>query len=132
MTASEAILGVPRKPSSKPNQLGYEKLGFVKDGFRDLKDVSPLDLRIGGERSISLHEALRDAGDIITRMPAKYMTYPGGGPVLPVKRIGHVRRPETIHLDEAYLSSFGDLLVPTPSLACSTTLRRLDRARSHC
>ena len=40
------------------------------------------------------------------------MTYPGGGPVLPVKRIGHVRRPETIHLDEAYLSSFGDLLVP--------------------
>jgi hypothetical protein len=40
------------------------------------------------------------------------MTYPGGGPVLPVKRIGRVPRPQTIHLDEIYLASFGDLLVP--------------------
>lgn len=40
------------------------------------------------------------------------MTYPGGGPVLPVKRIGRVPWPETIHLDKAYLSGFGELLVP--------------------
>jgi hypothetical protein len=43
-------------------------------------------------------------------MPARYMTYPGGGPVLPVKRIGRAPRPDTIHLNESYLSGFGDLL----------------------
>jgi hypothetical protein len=93
-----------------------KRLGFVKDGFRKLSDVSHLDLRIGmifsADRSNAIHSALRDACDTITRMPAQYMTYPGGGPVLPVKRIGRVFRPQTIHLDEIYLASFGDLLVP--------------------
>jgi hypothetical protein len=104
--------GLPQSPTNR----GDEKLGFVKDGFRRLKDVSHLDLRIGmifaGDRSIALHAALRDACDTITRMPAQYMTYPGGGPVLPVNRISRVPRPETIHLDEVYLSGFGELLVP--------------------
>ena len=40
------------------------------------------------------------------------MTYPGGGPVLPVKQIGRVPRPESIRLDNAYLVSFGELLIP--------------------
>jgi hypothetical protein len=34
----------------------------------------------GGERSNALHAALRDACNTITRMPAHYMIYPGGGP----------------------------------------------------
>jgi len=102
-------------PQNPTNQ-GDERLGFVKDGFRKLNDVSHLDLRIGmffgADRSAALHSALRDACDTITRMPAHYMTYPGGGPVLPVKRTGRVPRPDKIHLNEAYLSGFGDLLVP--------------------
>ena len=104
--------GLPQNPINQ----GDERLGFVKDGFRKLSGVSHLDLRIGmlfGEdRSAALHSALRDACDTITRMPAHYMTYPGGGPVLPVRRIGRVPRPDAIHLNEAYLSGFGDLLVP--------------------
>jgi protein-L-isoaspartate O-methyltransferase len=104
--------GLPQNPTNQ----GDERLGFVKDGFRKLSGVSHMDLRIGrlfgGDPSNALHSALRDACDTITKMPAHYMTYPGGGPVLPVKRIARVVRPVTIHLNETYLSSFGDLLVP--------------------
>jgi len=104
--------GLPQNPTNQ----GDERLGFVKDGFRKLNGVSHLDLRIGIsfglDRSAALHSALRDACDTITRMPAHYITYPGGGPVLPVKRTGRVPRPDTIYLNEAYLSGFGDLLVP--------------------
>lgn len=104
--------GLPQNPTNQ----GDERLSFVKDGFRKLNGVSHLDLRIGmsfgADRSATLHSALRDACDTITRMPAHYITYPGGGPVLPVKRTGRVPRPDTIHLNESYLSGFGDLLVP--------------------
>jgi len=104
--------GLPQNPTNQ----GDERLGFVKDGFRKLNGVSHLDFRIGMsfglDRSTALHSALRDACDTITRMPAHYMTYPGGGPVLPVKRIGRVPRPDTILLNETYLWSFGELLVP--------------------
>jgi len=69
-------------------------------------------MRFDGDRSAALHDALRDACNTITRMPAHYMTYPGGGPVLPVRRIGRVPRPETVRLDKAYLAGFGELLIP--------------------
>jgi hypothetical protein len=99
-----------------PTNRGYDSLGFVQEGFRNLVDVSHLDLRIGmlfgGERSAALHSALRDAGATIARMPANFITYPGGGSVFPVKRIGRVPRPAALHLDLSYLTSFGDLLVP--------------------
>jgi SAM-dependent methyltransferase len=104
--------GLPQSPSNR----GDEQLGFVKKGFRALGGVSQLDLRVGmcfsGDRSAVLHDALRDACNTITRMPAHYMTYPGGGPVLPVRRIGRVPRPETVRLDNAYLVGFGELLIP--------------------
>ena len=104
--------GLPQSPTNQ----GDAQLGFVKEGFRQLNDVSHLDLRIGmvfsEDRSNALHAALRDACNTITRMPAHYMTYPGGGPVLPVKRIGRVPTPGKIHLDDVYLFSFGELLIP--------------------
>ena len=53
--------GLPQSPTNQ----GDAQLGFVKEGFRQLNDVSHLDLRIGmvfGEdRSNALHAALRDA-----------------------------------------------------------------------
>lgn len=99
-----------------PTNIGDENLGFVKEGFRGLKTMSHLDLRIGtlfgGEQSVFLHAALRDACYTITRMPATYMTYPNGAAVLPVNRIGRVPRLGSIRLEEAYLSSFGEMRVP--------------------
>jgi hypothetical protein len=102
-------------PQSPTNE-GDSRLGFVKDGYRGLVGVSPLDLRIGarfsGEPAVALHHALRDASDTISRMPATYMTYPDGKPVLPVRRLARPKRPEPLQIEENYLSSFGGLQVP--------------------
>ena len=104
--------GFPQSPTN----VGLRNLGFVKDGFRGLGGVSHLDLRIGmsfsGDVGNSLHSALRDAAATIERMPASHMTYPGGDPVFPVRRVGRMVRPPGVRLDQAYLFSFGELLVP--------------------
>lgn len=107
---------LPQSPTNR----GVERLGFVKDGFRALMQtgtaVSRLDLRAGmtfsGERAKALHHALRDACKTIQEMPAHFMTYPNGGPILPVRRQGRLPQPGTVILDAAYLSSFGELRVP--------------------
>ena len=98
-----------------PTNRGYDRLGFAKEGFRNLGKISHLDLRIGmlfgGDRSTALHSALRDACDTIRKMPANFITYPGGGMVFPIKRRGRILKPAALHLDLPYLSSFGDLLI---------------------
>jgi SAM-dependent methyltransferase len=103
---------LPQSPTNR----GYDRLGFAKEGFRNLTNVSHLDLRVGmlfgGDRSTALHSALRDACDTITNMPAHFITYPGGGAVFPVKRRGRILKPAALHLDLPYLSSFGELLLP--------------------
>jgi SAM-dependent methyltransferase len=103
---------LPQSPANR----GYDRLGFVKEGFRCLANVSHLDLRIGmlfgDDRSTALHSALRDACHTIRKMPANFTTYPGGGVVFPIKREGKIAKPATLHLDLPYLSSFGELLVP--------------------
>ena len=99
-----------------PTNLGYDRLGFVKDPFRKLTGISHLDLRVGmsfsSEIGTALHGAINDAADTITKMPATYMTYPNGGPIFPIRRGGRIKRPDPIRLDEAYLQSFGEILVP--------------------
>jgi hypothetical protein len=99
-----------------PTNRGYNGLGFVKDGFRNLVDVSLQDLRIGalfgGDRSAALHSVLRDACDTIAKMPAHFTTFPSGGTVFPVTRASKILKPEALHLDLSYLSSFGELLIP--------------------
>lgn len=104
--------GLPQSPSN----IGEEKLGFVKGAYRELAEVSHLDLRVGmafsGEIGAALHQALKDAADTIARMPATYMTYPNGGAILSVSRTPRVPRPSRLLLDRAYLSSFGDMLIP--------------------
>ena len=91
-------------------------LGFVRDGFRQLADVSHLDLRIGmsfgRERSSALNDTLRDAANTIARMPATYMTYPDGARVFPIKRFGVALRPGAVTLNAEYLCGFGELFMP--------------------
>jgi hypothetical protein len=105
---------LPQTPANRR----AEGLGFAKEGFRALLDArtSPLDLRIGGQfqgqAADALHAALREAAETITRMPATYMTYPNGGPILPISRDRSSRRPEMLVLDAAYLSSVGTMHVP--------------------
>ncbi len=104
--------GLPQSPTN----VGLERLGFVKQAYRKLDDVSHLDLRVGmrfpSELSAVLHQALKDTANTIERMPATYMTYQGGGQVFPVTRSRRQSRPKSIHLNQEYLFSFGEMLVP--------------------
>ncbi len=104
--------GLPQSPTN----VGLQNLGFVKEAYRKLDDVSHLDLRVGmrfpSELSAVLHQALRDAAHTIERMPATYTTFQGGGQVFPVTRSRRQSRPTSIHLDQEYLFSFGEMLVP--------------------
>ena len=99
------LAGLPQSPTN----VGVENLGFAKEGFRRLTDVSHLDLRIGmsfgPNLSLALHAALRDASDTIARMPAHYMSYPNGAPILPVRRIGRVPSPTNATLDKTLISA---------------------------
>ncbi len=99
-----------------PSNIGMERLGFVKEAFRKLTEVSHLDLRVGTRfstrHSAALHRALNDAAGTIERMPATYVTYQNGGQVFPVARARRRSRPSAITLDREYLYSFGEMLVP--------------------
>jgi len=102
-------------PQSRTNR-GMEGLGFVRDGFRALSSVSHLDLRIGGRcqggNASALHQALRDACDTVTKMPAHYITYPNGGQILKAHRRSRILKPAELLLDQTYLASFGELRIP--------------------
>ena len=100
-----------------PRNAGPDGLGFAGDGFRALLAglVPRLDLRIGarfgGGTARAVHAALQEAADLIARMPATYMTYPNGGPVLPTTRRLARRTPDEIVLDGTFLTGFGTLVV---------------------
>lgn len=108
-------------PQSPQNRTGGEKLGFAGPGFRALLggDLSPLDLRVGerftGARARALHTALGEAARTISAMPARYMTYPNGGPVLPSEPRTprrHGAAAEALGLDAVTLWGWGELRVP--------------------
>lgn len=99
-----------------PANIGDKGLGFVKEPFRRLAFVSNLDLRVGmrlgGQQAQALHGSVLDAAALIERMPARYMTYPDGQPILPVRRSTRIPRPTSVLIDEVYLRGFGEMLVP--------------------
>jgi len=112
-----------------PENRGLARLGFVGDGYRALIGVSHLDLRVGmrfaGDRATALHRALADASRTIVKMPATYLTYPGGNrlesarpsgaPVFPARKFAVRHRPRNaLVLDAPTLWSFGELRVPLP------------------
>lgn len=104
-------------PQNPKNVRDGIHLGFVREGFRRLAGFSHLDMRVGirlgATDAAALHRALRDAAETIRRMPAHYMTFPDGTPILPVNHTARLPRgltPEII--DEPYLRSFGEMIVP--------------------
>lgn len=103
-------------PQSRRNRSGFDQLGFANEALRQLGDTAAYDLRIGmrvgADRKKAVHLALRAACDTIAQMPATYMTYADDRPILPVVR-RRTRLPNTLLLNEAYLSSFGTMSVPT-------------------
>ncbi|WP_446831166.1 methyltransferase domain-containing protein [Candidatus Foliamicus sp.] len=98
---------------------GNERLGFVNSDFRELMKRSHFDLRVGqrfeGEDAERLTSVLRTTADLILRMPAEHIKYPGSS-----KHVFHGVRPgkgrtenkNSICIDEVFLWSFGSFSVP--------------------
>jgi SAM-dependent methyltransferase len=103
---------LPQSPSNR----GLQGLGFVNDGFRRLLGVAANDLRVGtrfgAELAPSVHAALVASSRTIATMPAHYMTFPDGQPVMKAipGRPGRTSAP--LIIDESYLLGMGELLVP--------------------
>lgn len=91
-------------------------LGFVKDAFRNLKNISPYDLRIGarfeGSDAINVLKALRDARNTIKNMPANYTTYPGTKHQIFICESMTIGTSRQVRLDLECLSSFGTFKIP--------------------
>ena len=113
--------GCPQSPAN----VGDARLGFVRQPFRELAEVSDLDLRPGMRLSArngnSLYGAIRDAASLIERMPAHYLTFADGRPILPVRRLSPRVSSDSLLIDEPFLRSYGEMLVP------STIWRALQR-----
>lgn len=112
-------------PQSADN-VGFGQLGFVKDGFRALQGTSHRDLRIGmggfaDPVATALHAALDDAIKTLVKNPIRYTTLADGTPVFAAVPRRKPARPVALRLDETYLASFGELLVPA---AVWTALQR--------
>jgi SAM-dependent methyltransferase len=95
---------------------GSKGLGFDKEAFRALRDVSPHDLNIGaqfkGKEAQNLTAAMRDARQIIKKMPAFYTTYPSSmDPVFPCES-KRVQLKSSIRLDFDFFTKFGTFKIP--------------------
>lgn len=107
--------GIPQKPASSDGK----GLGFVKEAFSNLNNVSAYDLRVGGSFSGAeanwLRQALIDARDTIKDMPAFYIKYPNSSEPI-FKATGSpgskIPRLTSLSLNEQYLNGFGELRVP--------------------
>lgn len=106
-----------RLPQAPRNE-GPDGLWFAGPGFRALLDgaVARLDIRVGAQFGAPaapiVRDALQEAADLIARMPATYITYPNGGPILPAIRKRAPTNLASFSVDEAFLAGFGSLEVP--------------------
>jgi len=110
----------PLLESDIPQSPDKRGLGFVKEPFRGLKDVSAFELKVGavfaGPAAASIHGALKDAARTIRNMPANYITYPNSSErIFKARGGGRSSTPRAgLEIVDDYLRSFGELLVPLP------------------
>lgn len=110
---------VSKRMPQAPRNEGPDGLGFAKEGFRSLLNRQFLgqDLKVGAHFSADtgrdVIRALSEASDLITRMPAHFITYPASGKQIFVAE--RHRLPRGIHpnvLDRSLLEQFGSITVP--------------------
>ena len=105
-------------PQTPGNTRGTKGIGFASTAYNQLNQqrISSLDLRVGmnfgSEVSQALHVALRDICNTLVKMPMHYITYPGNSQQVFITTKRKSLRPESIQLNEAYLSSFGTVQLP--------------------
>jgi hypothetical protein len=104
--------GLPQRANNR----GLANLGFVKEAYRSLADIAARELRVGmtfASRGEVLRSALSDAITTIKDMPVTFITYADGRAIFGVLRRRVSPTSTKVRLDEAFLSSFGEFLIPT-------------------
>jgi len=103
-------------PQSAINTQGADGLGFGTAAYRQLPANIAMDLRIGmrfsADTATSVRAAVKDACDLIQKMPAHYITFDDGRQVFHIDRSAAVRMRGDLTIDEAFLWSFGTLTMP--------------------
>ena len=104
-------------PQMPNNSQAGEKLGFVGEHYQRLRDTIASDLAIGsefrGEMAHAVRGAVKDACDLIKKMPANYITYDDGRPVFEIHtERALVLKNDHLVIDEMWLWSFGSVRVP--------------------
>jgi SAM-dependent methyltransferase len=102
---------IPQHPNTAQ---GY---GFAGEHFYKLDRISNYDLRLGArfdaERGAIVTGAIRDACRNITKMPAKYITYPGGNsPIFDFQWESYRPKVRPITLSRSFLLGFGRFRIP--------------------
>jgi 2-polyprenyl-3-methyl-5-hydroxy-6-metoxy-1,4-benzoquinol methylase len=102
---------IPQHPNTSQ---GY---GFAGEDFYKLDKVSSYDLRVGARFDVELGTvvtgAIRDACRNITKMPVRYITYPGQGrPIFEFQWKSVRAKNQPITLSRSYLHGFGTFRMP--------------------
>lgn len=103
-------------PQAPRNRMGADGLGFAGPGWTALAGgaATVRDLRVGAafgpSNGPAVWAALREAADLIVRMPATHLTAKDGTPVLPTRRARAGER-QSFVLDSATLSAFGSMRI---------------------
>lgn len=105
--------GLPQMP---PNRLGTAP-GFVSNHFTALHHVRPADLRAGmvysDDTARHLHASLWEIARLIREMPVRYLHWPASDQhIFSVKHQRRTPTPARLHIDDAFLWSFGEFHVP--------------------
>lgn len=104
-------------PQSPRNRSGADTLGFAGPGWRALAAgaATARDLRVGAAfgpgSGPAVWSALREAADLIRRMPAFHLTRADGSPIFPATRTRSAER-ATFVLDGPALLALGTMRVP--------------------
>lgn len=105
--------GLPQMPRSRL-ETGP---GFVNDDFNALRNIAPVELRIGsvfgGETARHLHRSLLKISQVIRDMPATYLRWPASdNPIFDITRRRQASMPAQLLIDDAFLWSVGDFRIP--------------------
>ncbi len=93
-------------------------LGFVKDAFRGLSQISPFELSVGadfhGSDAVMLAAAIKDAASTIKKMPAFHITYPNTSEQIfkTIGGAGSIPKSPSLKILPDFLWSFGEMQVP--------------------
>jgi protein-L-isoaspartate O-methyltransferase len=106
--------GLPQLPRSRTGS----GPGFATENFKALRSIPGLELRVGavfgGNIATALHRSLSEVSQLIRIMPAGHMFWPASDSLIfDVQTKRRASTPGHLNVDEAFLWTFGEFLIPT-------------------